>query len=351
MRRTVIALVGSGLAVLAATSLSPAQPATQPAAPGAAPTAQGTPGNQGTWELLPDGRWQQTDRPAGAAPVAPVPELDAVRGLLNQGRFSAAFERAVRWLKANPGQPAYDQGLFLSAQALFGYGDRIKSFYYCDQLLDEHPDSPLFYPALELQYRIADEFLNGYKRRFLGMPILGSDELGVEILFRIQNRAPGSVLAERAVLRTADFYFNDRQYDLATEAYGAYARKYPRSPDANRARLRQALSNYAQFRGPRFDPTAIINARTQLQQIIAELPELAESERLSGLVDAIDRDMAKKLAYTADFYRRTGQPKAASYTYSILEQQYPTSPEAELARAKLPTLPAPDVKPTTKPVR
>jgi len=42
-----------------------------------------------------------------------------------------------------------------TAEVMAGYGDRIKAFYYCDELMDTYPDSGYFYPALELQFQIA----------------------------------------------------------------------------------------------------------------------------------------------------------------------------------------------------
>ena len=41
----------------------------------------------------------------------------------------------------------------LIAEALYQYGDRVKAFYYLDELMDEHPDSRYYTQALEKQYR------------------------------------------------------------------------------------------------------------------------------------------------------------------------------------------------------
>ena len=86
------------------------------------------------------------------------------------------------------------------ADNLYRADDWIKSFYYLDELLDKYPESSLFYPALNLQYQIADGFLNGHLRKFLGMHILSAEEEAIEMLFRIQQRSPGSELAEKCLL-------------------------------------------------------------------------------------------------------------------------------------------------------
>ena len=196
-------------------------------------------------EELQGGRWIAVDKTAPEATVDP--ELVRIEELINAGHFKQASSRAVDWLLKNPASPAKDRGLFLNAEALYRYGDRVKSFYYLDQLLDEFPESKLFYPALDKQYQIADDFLPAaghaaYKSRFLGLAIIGREDEAIEMMYRIQQRSPGSQLAERALLRTADYYYADAQYDLAGDAYAAYARSYPRSPLLPQVKLRSAKS-------------------------------------------------------------------------------------------------------------
>jgi outer membrane protein assembly factor BamD (BamD/ComL family) len=159
------------------------------------------------------------------------------------------------------------------------------------------------------------------------------------MLFRIQHRSPGSQLAERALLRTANYYYHDEQYDFAADTYAHYLRSYPRSPITPRVRLRQAYSMYAQFRGPKFDATPAIDAREQLRELIAQYTALAKEENLPELVQQIDRTLAQKLFVTADFYRRTKEPVGAAYTYRYVAKAYPDSAEAKQAEAALRELP------------
>ena len=287
---------------------------------------------------LRGGRWVEVEQPATQA--VQDPRLDRLDEMVERGRYRKARARLVRWFRANPESPLRDRALFLMARALYGYGDRIRSFYYLDELMDTYPESRYFYPALELQYTIADRYLDGYKRRLLGIPLFKAEDEAVEMLYRIQQRSPGSPLAERALLRTADYYYADGQYDLAADVYAAYARNYPRSPTTPRVRLRQAYAYLLQFNGPRFDATPMINAREQLNTIMEEYPELAREEQVPQLLERIDEAMARKLYLTGDFYRRTREPGAAAYLYQYVLERYPESEVADDARQWLARLPA-----------
>jgi outer membrane protein assembly factor BamD len=294
-------------------------------------------GQNKTW-LYENGKWPQVTE-AAPQPVSD-PEIDRAEKYLARGSPTTARQILLAWEHVHKDSPVRDRAVFLIAESCYDEDDRILAFYYLDEVMDEYPESRLFYPALQKQYEIADAYLNGYKRRLFGMRILPAEDEAIEMLYRIQQRSPGSDLAEKALLRTADYYYNSAQFDFSADAYAAFVRGYPRSPSVPRARLRQAFSSLAQFRGLRFDPTPIIDARAQLLDIEKDYPQLADDENVPSVIEQIDSAFAGKLLVTADFYERTGAPKAAVYFYRFLINTYGSSPEAEKARQRLAVLPA-----------
>jgi outer membrane protein assembly factor BamD (BamD/ComL family) len=287
-----------------------------------------------------DGRWQPVAPPQPAVPPAD-PELDHVQQLLDHNDGDAAFAVAVQWIKGHDKvAPQRDRALYLIAQALYRTDDWVRAYYYLDELMDEYPASPLYSAALEVQFHIADGFLDGHKIRALGLPILPATDEAVEMLYRIQQRAPGSPLAERALLRTADFYYANGDYDLAQDAYDFYAKQYPRSDHVPQVKLRAAFAALARFRGPRFDATPMLDARTKLADFAVAYPALAAEENVPGILAKIDDELALKLYLTADFYRRTGATDGAVYMYRYQLLTYPNGPHAADARAALAAMPA-----------
>lgn len=313
-----------------------------------------------SWELE-NGQWRPISAGATTHPVSD-PVLDRAELLLTHKGYDAANGMLLTWLKHNKKSPLRDRALLLLAESYYQRGDRLTSFYECDHLMDDYVESPLYYRALELQYKIAEAFLDGFKRKLFGMAILSSEDEGIEMLYRIQQRSPGSPLAEKALLRTADYYYATSQFDLSADAYTAYVRQYPRSPMVPRARLRSAFSSLAQFRGLRYDATPLIDARAQLVDIAMAYPELAKQENLDDVMQRIDKSFARKILEVADFYKRTHDPASAVYQYRFLVQSYPNTPEAEYAKGELTKMPADALKnppppkmdnaygPTTEPV-
>jgi outer membrane assembly lipoprotein YfiO len=289
-----------------------------------------------------NGHWQPIAPPPPSVPVAD-PQLDHIQQLLNSGDAKAAYNDAVVWVKSHSKRaPMRDRCLYLIAESKYkidGDDDWINAFYYLDELMEEYPDSKLFYRALQLQYTIADRSLNGHNNKFLGLPIVPMQDQAIEMLFRIQERSPGSPLAEKALLRTCDYYYSTGDYSLAHDAYGFYIKSYPRSPNLADIKLRQAFSSLAQFHGVRFDPTCLLDARAELLDIMSSYPDLAKEQNLGSLVKGIDTALAHKLLVTADYYSRTSAPHGAVYVYRYLIEVYPDSTDATAARKALEKMP------------
>src|SRR5437879_596900 len=273
------------------------------------------------------------------------------------GQAGPAKKTVVSWIKSHKDSLIRDRGVYLLGECNYLMGNRTLAFYNFDELLDLYPDSRYFYPSLQRQYEIADAYLKGFKNRFMGLPIIDAHVEATGMLYRVQQRSPGSPLAEKALLRVADYYYSAGDFDIAADAYAAYIRGYPRSPYLARVRLRQAFSALAQFRGIRYDATPIIDARQQLQDLQAAYPQIAEEENIPAIIQRIDKALARKLLDIGDYYRRTSKPSAAVYYYRYLMGSYPDFREAQVAERRISDLPKwaqdqpypPALRPTTQP--
>jgi outer membrane assembly lipoprotein YfiO len=301
---------------------------------------------------LRGGRYWETVKSPTTAPVTDE-TLDRVGQLLESNNPDAAKKMVLNWIKLNKQHPLRDRAVYLLGLANYQRGDRMGAFYNFEEVMDVYPESKYFYPSLDKQYQIADAFLSGYKRRVFLFLKFGAEEEAIEMMYRIQQRSPGSPLAEKALKRTADYYYADAQYDLAADAYQAFIERYRRSPEVPQAKVKRAFAMLAQFTGTKFDPTPVINARTALEEIASDYPELARQENVAAVIERIDGALARKVWQNTQFYMRTREPRAAAYNCRYLIKNYPNSPEAGQAKELLASLPASlqaGPEPTSKPV-
>ena len=276
------------------------------------------------------------------------PVLRSAAANIDDRRGDEAFEQLVEWfdVPATATSENRDVALYLAANALIAENKRIKGFYYLDELLDTYRSSDLFVSAAKRQYAIADSYLQGNGDRALGFLPYRNYDAAIEMLFRIQLRVPGSQLAEQSLLRSADFYYDKKDFDFAEDAYTVFLERYPRSPEVPRVLLRQAWSNLNQYRGEAYDPTPLIDGRQQLQYFAAAYPELAEANDVQTMLDWIENERAAKIERHAKYYDRVGEERSA---YNVREQliaAFPQTPAAAEARRHLDAAP-----PTSRPGR
>jgi outer membrane assembly lipoprotein YfiO len=292
---------------------------------------------QQTFEFR-EGRWLEVPSTQPAV-VVDEPDLDQAERLLAVNDHKGAKKILLAWEKVHKKSPVRDRCLLLLSDVFYQQGNHLKAFFYCDELMDEYPESKLFPTALQKQYDIAYEYMNGWKDSFLGMRILDMGAEAVEMMWRIQQRSPGSPLAQKGMLATAFYYYNDGQYDLAEDAFNTYAKSYPNSDQIPVVRLKAAFASLAQFRGTRFDASSIIDARQQLMAIQRDYPALAAEENVETVLERIDSAFAAKLLEQGQFFQKTGMPRGAVYMYRFLVDTYPQSPEAGQARQLLAGIP------------
>lgn len=204
-----------------------------------------------------------------------------------------------------------------------------------------YPGSEHFFTALQREFEIARIYSLGRKRKLLGIPLLPMQDKAEELLIRIQERAPGSRLAERAGKELGDHYFREGQMLLAAEMYSIFLDNFPRSQWAEYARKRQIDANLATFKGPQFDATGLLEAESALVDYQQRLPAAAERHGSTELLGRVDESLAQKSFNAADWYERRGKPISAIYMYSRVITDHPHSATADRAMARLEEL-APD---------
>ena len=175
------------------------------------------------------------------------------RELLANGEADRAYNMAYRWLERHGDSSLAADAYLLRADAMVAMGDYYESLYDYEFVIRRYPASPTFTLALTRELEIASLFANGTRRKVFGLRIGDASDEAEELFIRIQERAPGSQLAEQAGIELADMYFRQRRMELAADMYAIFIEKYPKSPFIDKARRRLIYANIATFKGPQFD--------------------------------------------------------------------------------------------------
>lgn len=278
-------------------------------------------------------------------PGSPAAELAAARKRIAQNQPKKALKQLKQWFKDHPADPLTVEARLLHGDARLAAGDHYKSLFDYEEVITFYPASEQFWTALQREYEIGVLFTTGFKRKLWGIRWLPAEGEGAELLIRIQERAPGSLIGEKASIALADHFFASSQMELASEAYDLFLINYPGSELRQWALLRLIQSSLARFKGPEFDATGLIDAGERLRQYRDEYPAGADRVGVEALLVRIRESLARRDFSSASWYDRTGQDVSAILLYRALIQDYPDTAAARDTVARLAEMGEAPVKP------
>jgi outer membrane protein assembly factor BamD (BamD/ComL family) len=308
---------------------APANTAPKASEPAAKPAAPPSSTNQ--YKLDENGNWV----------IAQAPEPGSDAGLIALARTHLAEDRPGQaldllddWIDRNErtGNPYLATAIMLRGDATSASGDEFEALYDYERVIKEFPSSAEFVTCIERELEIAVRYCKGLKRKFWGMRISNAEDTGEELLIRVQERMPGSRLAERAGIELADYYYRNRDLKLASDAYELFAINYPNSQYKSTAMQRRIYSNIARFKGPRYDTSPLTDGRVLTKRFMNAYPAKAEETGLNeALLTRIDESAAQAMWESANWYLTRGDEASARYTMGRLIKRHPQSSSAAMA--------------------
>ncbi len=291
---------------------------------------------QETLKLSADDRWMP---PAESDPESAASQLRLAQLALARGDASRALNLATSWLERYPANPFRAHALLLKGDSLLAQGDEYKALYDYEELVRLYPGSDVFVTALQREYQIATAYANGLRRKFFGtFRWLNAEDDSQELLIRIQERLPGSELAEKAGMELADFYFRKRDMQLAADAYDLFVQNYPKSRQVEKARLRLIYSLCAAYKGPLYDARGLFEASARLRELQALDPITAQRVGADALLVRIYESEGSKLLSEAGWYQHMGDPISCELYIRRLVDKYPKSIATLIALREIPSI-------------
>lgn len=292
-----------------------------------------SPGQQTEYRMAEGGRWEAG---RSAEPGTEEETIARARRLLAEDRPGEARALLDAWIEEHRvGQsPWLPTAYRLRGDAKLAMDEEYRALVDYETVIKEFPESPEFVTALEREFEIARRYLNGLRKRFLGMRIEDATPIGEDLMLRIAERLPSSQLAEEAVLELADWYYRTRDLRAAAETYDVFLELFPRSERRMHAYQRRILANVARFKGPEYDASGLREAGIRIREFRERYP--AEAVR-SGLGDALaarlEESAAAQMLSTARWYLRRRDRASARLVLERLTASHPGTVSADKALA------------------
>lgn len=254
--------------------------------------------------------------------------------ILLGGQPGKAKTMLTTWLREN--RSGTNQwiplALLVRGDAKVALDDEYDALYDYEEIALKYAGSPEFVKAAEREMAIAIDYIEGKRRKFLGLRISSARRDGEEFLTRIAERLPGSQLAERAMLELGAHYRRTGEFGLARDVYSIFLEAFPTSTFYQAVLLARIEATFAQYNGPEYDGSGLIETEELLDVYESKYPgDLEVRAELDALRVRIDESQGKHLLVTAQVYLKRGEKASARYVLRRLLSDHPRTTAAQEA--------------------
>jgi outer membrane protein assembly factor BamD (BamD/ComL family) len=277
-------------------------------------------------------------------------ELEQAKRLLAERKYSSARKALRRWFKTYPDSPLRPEALFYAADTeVYAANDRKvndlwQAHEWYQEIMNGWAGTEWAERSMRRELIVAELFLfkGGKRKVFKGLLRVSARDEALQILDQlIDERAPGTPLAEQALLMRANYHFQRGEFEDAERDYARLMRDFPRGRSARLAAQRSADAALASFAGIEFDDAPLLEAEERYRQFAEKYPAAAEEAGVPATLSRIRDSRAEKEYSIAEYYQRAKRPSAASFYYRSVMVNWPDTIWAEKSRGRIEGLPSP----------
>jgi outer membrane protein assembly factor BamD (BamD/ComL family) len=279
-------------------------------------------------------------------------EFHAAEALFQQGKFAEAEPLFKQLAKKRKGSVWGEKGQFYLAETQYQSGKLVAAHDSFDLLEKDYQGTEFNEKVIAREFAIAQAWLAQsdpkapaeaklpWYAHFNGqMPLIDTQGHAIRALEHVRHYNPKGPLADDAVLRIADEYMGNKDYETAAMYYDQLITDHPKSPFLQRAQLAAIDARMKGYVGPEYDGAGLEKARELVKQTMATFPDRAvNNEKLYHTLDLINDQDAERTYVVGNYYRRAGYPESAEYYFAKIPQRWPKSPWASKAKTQLASL-------------
>ena len=279
-------------------------------------------------------------------------EFRAAEALFKEGKSAEAETAFARLAKKRKGTNWGEKGQFHLAETQYQRGKLVAAHDSFELLIKDYPGTEFNDKVVDREYTIAQTWLaqgdpkapNAKKLPWYGhfngeLPLIDTQGHAIRALDHVRHHNPTGPLADDAVLRIADEYMGNRDYELAAIYYDQLIADHPKSPFLQKAQLATIDARMKGYLGPDYDGAGLEMAREVVKQTMATHPDkTADNEKLYHTLDVINDQEAERAYRVGEYYLRAGYPASAEYYFAWIPQRWPKSQWSGKAKTQLASL-------------
>lgn len=268
------------------------------------------------------GKWIN---PKTAVKPTPKEQFEYSMAFYNEKKYEDAKREFKKLIKSYPksfeaSESQYYLGLTEEAQ-----GNLYEAYLAFQKVIDKYPFSERIQEIIEREYKIAEAFISGEKRKALGIT-LPVENPAIEILTKVIENSTYGPLAPKAQYKLGIVLKGLLRYYEAEDAFNKVISNYPNSEWVEPAKFQIASCRAAVSRGADYDQGAAEEAKQKFEDFVKEHPDAVLTQDAEKNIGMLMDKEAEASYNAARFYEKQKEYKAAKIYYNDIIENYPDSP-------------------------
>ncbi len=265
-------------------------------------------------------------------------KLKAGEALETSGKTEDAIRVYRELVRSNGFTAAAAKAQFRIGRALEKRAEYEEAFKAYTEYTTRYPRGGDFDTVIQAQFNIAKLYLNGQKKKILGVPVASDFTKSQEMFEAIVKRAPFHKLSPLSQFNVGQSL---EKQGKPTEAIGAYQEvisKYPSDPLADDAQYQIGYVQYREMQTGSYDQNARLKAREAFEDFVNRYPESEKVAQARQNIQALGGSDVKGTLGIAKYYDKTKNYKAAVVYYNEVIRVSPSSAESDESRKRIDAL-------------
>jgi outer membrane protein assembly factor BamD len=277
----------------------------------------------------------QNTSPSAGDEAAANDELKRGEALESSGKLDEALSAYRNLVKTNGFTNAAAKAQFHSGRVLEHQGKYQDAFKAYTDYTTRYPKGGDFDTAIQSQFDIAKLYLNGRKKKILGVPIATDFSKAQEMFESIVKRAPFHKLAPLSQFNVGQALEKEGKPSEAIGAYQEVITRYAGDPVADDAQYQIGYVQYRSAQDGSYDQNARVRAREAFEDFVNRYPGSEKVPQAKQNIQSLSGSDVKGTLGIAKFYDKTKNYKAAYVYYNEVIRVAPSSPESEQSRKRI----------------
>lgn len=278
------------------------------------------------------GKWIN---PKTAVKSTPKEQFELARGLYDTKNYEEALREFRKLLKNYPKSAEAAQGQYYLGLTEEAQDNLYEAYKAYQKVIDKYPFSERIQEIIEREYKIAEAFMTGEKRKGpMGMA-LPVENPSIEIFSKVIENSTYGPLASKAQYKLGLVLKGLGRLYEAEEAFNKVISNYPDSEWAEAAKFQIASCRKEVSRGPEYDQGATKEAKEKFEEFLKEHPDAALSGEAQKNISQLKEKEAESDYTIGRFYEKQKEYKAAKVYYEDIINNCPQSPWAQKALERL----------------